>query len=157
MQDAGDWLRVDSENFAAAPIERIVERHPDIAAAAVYAVPDPRSGDQVMVCVELRPGARFDPEGLSAFLGSQADLGTKWPPRFVRLSSGLPLTATGKITKASLRAEGWQCSDPVYWSPGRGELRYRPLTDDDRRSLRAEFDQHDRSQLLDPAVLPALD
>ncbi len=153
----GDWLRVDSENFAAAPIERIVERHPDIAAAAVYAVPDPRSGDQVMVCVELRPGARFDPDGLSAFLGSQADLGTKWPPRFVRLSSGLPLTATGKITKASLRAEGWQCFDPVYWSPGRGDLRYRPLTDDDRRSLRAQFDQHDRSQLLDPAVLPALD
>ena len=26
----GDWLRVDSENFAAAPIERVVERHPDI-------------------------------------------------------------------------------------------------------------------------------
>ena len=25
-----DWLRVDSENFAAAPIERIIERHPDV-------------------------------------------------------------------------------------------------------------------------------
>ncbi len=52
-----DWLRVDSENFAAAPVERIVERHPDVAAVAVYAVPDPRSGDAVMAAVELRPGA----------------------------------------------------------------------------------------------------
>ena len=122
----GDWLRVDSENFAAAPIERVVERHPDVAAAAVYAVPDPRTGDQVMAAVELRPGATFDPEGFAAFLVAQPDLGTKWPPRFVRVSPGLPLTATGKITKAPLRAEAWQCADPVFWSPGRGELRYRP-------------------------------
>ncbi len=43
-----DWLRVDSENFAAAPVERILGRHPDVVAAAVYPVPDARerrSGD----------------------------------------------------------------------------------------------------------------
>ena len=154
---AGDWLRVDSENFAAAPIERIVERHPDVAAAAVYAVPDPRSGDQVMATVELRPGARFDPDAFAGFLGSQADLGTKWPPRFVRLSPGLPLTATGKITKASLRAEGWQCPDPVFWYSGRGALRYRPLTDEDRQALHAQFAEHGRSGLLGIGGAPALD
>ncbi len=153
----GDWLRVDSENFAAAPIERVIERHPDVAAAAVYAVPDPRSGDQVMAALELRPGARFDPVAFAAFLGSQTDLGTKWPPRFVRLSPGLPLTATGKVTKASLRDVGWQCADPVFWSPQRGELRYRPLTDDDRRALRAQFADHGRTQLLGLGGAPALD
>ena len=36
-----DWLRVDGENFAAAPVERILERIPDVVLAAVYAVPDP--------------------------------------------------------------------------------------------------------------------
>ena len=36
-----DWLRVDGENLAASPIERILVRHPSIAEAAVYAVPDP--------------------------------------------------------------------------------------------------------------------
>src|SRR5262249_52617658 len=41
-----DWLRVDSENFAAAPIERIIARHPDVKAVVVYAVPDPRTGDR---------------------------------------------------------------------------------------------------------------
>ena len=150
----GDWLRVDSENFAAAPIERVVERHPDVAAAAVYAVPDPRSGDQVMAALELRPGATFDPDGFAAFLGAQADLGTKWPPRLVRLSPGLPLTATGKITKAPLRAQGWECADPVFWSPERGELRYRPLTEDDRRALRAQFASHGRAPLLGAGAAP---
>jgi fatty-acyl-CoA synthase len=145
----GDWLRVDSENFAAAPVERIVERHPDVAAAAVYAVPDPRTGDQVMTALELRPGARFDPDGFAAFLGAQPDLGTKWAPLFVRVSPALPLTATGKITKTALAAEGWRCQDPVFWSRDRGTLRYRPMTDDDRLALAAEFDAHGRTGLLD--------
>ena len=29
---SADWIRVDGENFAAAPIERILGRHPDLAA-----------------------------------------------------------------------------------------------------------------------------
>jgi len=110
-----------------------------------------------MATLELRGGAEFDPEGFATFLGAQSDLGTKWPPRFVRLSRGLPLTATGKITKASLRAEGWSCSDPVFWSPERGELRYRLLTEEDRRALRAQFEDHGRSHLLGVGGAPALD
>jgi fatty-acyl-CoA synthase len=35
-----DWLRVDGENFAAAPVEGILQRHPDVVLASVYAVPD---------------------------------------------------------------------------------------------------------------------
>jgi fatty-acyl-CoA synthase len=99
----------------------------------------------------------FDPDGFATFLGAQRDLGTKWPPRLVRLSPALPLTATGKITKAPLRAEGWQCPDPVFWSPGRGALHYRPLTDEDRLALRAEFEEHGRSHLLGSDGGPALD
>ena len=33
-----DWLRVDGENFAAAPVEAILTRHPDVILASVYAV-----------------------------------------------------------------------------------------------------------------------
>jgi fatty-acyl-CoA synthase len=142
-----DWLRVDSENFAAAPVERIVERHPDLAAVAVYAVPDPRSGDEVMAAVELRDGVSFDPDGFAAFLSGQSDLGTKWSPRYVRVMDSLPLTATGKITKEPLRRASWQCDDPVFWAPDRGSRRYRPLTGDDRERLRHEFARHGRSAL----------
>ena len=57
----GDWLRVDSENFAAGPVEAILSRHPDLAVVAVYPVPDTASGagDQVMVALETAPGQRL--------------------------------------------------------------------------------------------------
>ena len=49
------------------------------------------------------------------FLAAQGDLGTKWAPRFVRMSASLPATATNKVLKRSLRAERWNCADPVLW------------------------------------------
>jgi fatty-acyl-CoA synthase len=143
-----DWLRVDSENFAAAPVERIIERHPDFSAVAVYAVADPRSGDEVMAAVELRPGAPFDPDGFASFLSAQPDLGTKWSPRYLRLVEALPLTATGKITKEPLRRASWRTDDPVFWAPDRGRPAYRLLTGDDRAALTDEFTSHGRAALL---------
>ena len=51
--------------------------------AAVYAVPDPVVGDQVMAAVQLRPGVdALDPAAVAEFLAAQGDLGTKWAPRF---------------------------------------------------------------------------
>ena len=41
---SGDWLRVDSENFAAGPVEAVLSRNPDLAVVAVYPVPDTASG-----------------------------------------------------------------------------------------------------------------
>ena len=38
-----DWMRVDGENLAAGPIERILQRLPEINHVAVYAVPDEQS------------------------------------------------------------------------------------------------------------------
>ena len=65
----GDWLRVDSENFAAAPVERIIARYPDAAAAAVVGVPDPLAGDQILVAIEPTAGTQFDAEDFAVFLG----------------------------------------------------------------------------------------
>ena len=102
-----DWLRVDGENFAAAPVERILARHPEVVLAAVYAVPDPDVGDRVMTAFQLRPGATFDPDGFASFLAAQPDLGTKWTPRFVRIAATLPVTETSKVLKRVLRRERW--------------------------------------------------
>jgi fatty-acyl-CoA synthase len=143
-----DWLRVDGENFSAAPIERILQRHPDVLLAAAYAVPDPHVGDQVMVAVELKPGAVFDPEAFDGFLDEQADLGTKWRPRFVRVAASFPLTHTNKIKKRDLRREHWETTDPIWWKPNR-DAGYRPFSDSDAKELNAEFEQAGRAQLLD--------
>jgi fatty-acyl-CoA synthase len=132
-----EWLRVDGENFAAAPVERILARHPDIAEVAVYAVPDEVVGDQVMAAVVPGPDG-FDGTGLAAFLADQADLGTKWAPRYVRLVDALPATSTNKVLKRELRTEGWDVTEPVWWRPER-DGDYVELTDDDAAALRARF------------------
>lgn len=109
----GDWLRVDGENLGTAPIERVLARHPDVTEVAVYAVPDPAVGDQVMAALVLATGAEFDADKFRAFLSEQPDLGPKQWPSYVRVSTGLPRTATFKILKRQLSAEGLDCADPV--------------------------------------------
>ncbi|MDT0475584.1 AMP-binding protein [Streptomyces sp. DSM 41014] len=123
---ADDRLRVDSENLAAAMIENILARYPGATAVAVYAVPDPVTGDQVMAAV----AGAFAPDAFAAFLDAQPDLGTKMAPRFVRVVPRMPVTATNKIHRALLRREGVRCADPVWWRPP-GERAYRPLTPED--------------------------
>jgi len=130
---SNDWLRVDGENFAAAPVEAIVGRHPDVRSVAVYAVPDDPVGDRVMVAIELRAGAAFDPAAFDAFLSGQPDLGPKWLPSFVRVTGELPKLASMKVDKRRLRQEAWR-AEPLFWRPARGE-RLRPLDDADRARL----------------------
>ncbi|MFI2560243.1 AMP-binding protein [Nocardia farcinica] len=140
-----DWIRVDSENFASAPIERILARHPGIATAVVYGVPDPRTGDQVMAALLPLPDHPFDPDEFAAFLDAQPDLGTKWRPGLVRVVTDLPQTGTGKVDKQALRRQAWLCGDPVYT---RTNGTYRPLTEDARAAVAATFAEHGRLALL---------
>jgi fatty-acyl-CoA synthase len=129
-----DWLRVDGENFAAAPVEEIIQRHPDVVLASVYAVPDTVVGDQVMVALHLGEGRAFDPEGFAGFLAAEEDLGTKWAPRYVRISAELPVTATSKVLKRALRAEGWRSTDQIWWRPVK-DGPYRLLLPEDADAL----------------------
>lgn len=101
-----DWMRVDGENLTAAPIERILLRHGAINRIAVYAVPDERVGDQVMAAVVLNEGHTLDPDSFAAFLDAQPDLSPKARPRYVRIAADLPSTATHKVLKRRLIAEG---------------------------------------------------
>jgi fatty-acyl-CoA synthase len=142
-----DWIRVDGENFAAAPIERILARFPGADGVAVYAVPDSRTGDQVMAAIEMRAGTTFDPETFATFLGGQRDLGTKWSPRYVRIVDALPVGATNKIDKRPLRAERWETTDALYRRAPRAAT-YEPFTAADASALRAEFDANARANLL---------
>jgi fatty-acyl-CoA synthase len=127
----GDWLRVDGENLGAAPIERIIARHPDVAEVAVYGVPDPTVGDQVMTAVVPRPGTMLDPTEFATFLAAQPDLGPKQLPRYVRIATALPRTATYKVVKRVLTAQGLDCGDdPVWHRPGADATFQRRLPGD---------------------------
>lgn len=140
----GDRLRVDSENFAAAPVERILGRFAPAAAVAVFAVPDERTADdQVMATIELVEGAVFDPAAFEAFLAEQPDLSAHWAPRYVRIGR-LPVGATTKVDKRPLRAERWWTDDPVFWRPTRHDP-YRRFTADDLAALEQRFATHGRN------------
>lgn len=114
----GDWLRVDGENLAAAPVERVLLRHPAVAEAAVYAVPDPKVGDQVAAALTLR--GPLDPAGLETFLAAQEDLSAKAWPRYVRVVDELPRTATNKVLKRALSAAGVPAPGSAWVRADRG-------------------------------------
>jgi fatty-acyl-CoA synthase len=114
-----DWIRVDGENFASRSVESIVVQCGIVRASAAYAVPDSAVGDRVMVAVELREGYTFDPADLDLFLDNHPDLSPKWRPSFVRVVDALPVLASLKVDKRTLRREAWECADPVWWRNSR--------------------------------------
>jgi fatty-acyl-CoA synthase len=145
-----DWLRVDGENFPAAPVEAVVGRHPDVVLCAAYGVPDAESGDQVMVALVLRHGARFDGAAFAAWLEASAELGPRWRPRYVRLAARLPVTPTNKVLVRELVHQKVRADrvggDRIYVRP-RHEAAFRPFTAEDESSLRAQLEASGRSRL----------
>jgi fatty-acyl-CoA synthase len=121
-----DWMRVDGENMAAGPIERILERLPGISQVAVYAVPDDRVGDQVMAALVLRDGARMRPDDFASFLAAQPDLSPKAWPRYVRINTHLPTTATNKILKRALMTAGASAEGGALWTRAARGRVYSP-------------------------------
>ena len=149
---SADWMRVDGENFAGAPIERIVMRHPDVILAAVYGVPDPEIGDRVMAALQLVPGSQWDAAEFGAFLGEQTDLGPKWVPTFVHIVEQLPLTQTNKVIKRELVLRRWHDVEnnenaQVWWRAGK-EIRFERFTKSDADALRAKFERSNRGSIL---------
>ena len=95
----------------------------------MYAVPDARVGDQLMVTLVLRDDADLDPAGFEAFLGEQPDLSPKAWPRFVRIADALPSTATNKVLKRELAARGTRPEGGVLWR--RDGTRFVPQTENE--------------------------
>ena len=144
------WIRVDGENFLARPIEDVLQRHPDIYLCAVYAVADSDAGDRVMATVVLAEEAVFDGDAFARFLGEQADFSPKWWPTFVRIATQIPQTATHKILKRDLRAQGFsprEISDPIFHR-ARGDSGYQRFDEAAFAELRERFVANGRDHLL---------
>ena len=139
-----DWMRVDGENMAAVTIEGVMARFPSAALVCAYGVPDVDVGDQIMLAILLRDGESFEPQAFARFLREQTDLGTKALPRYVRICEELPMTSSNKILTRQLRAESWDCPDPVWLRDGDG---YRLMTSHDITTLRNQFEARGRGIL----------
>jgi len=96
VKSGGEWISsIDLENHAAS--------HPDIAACAIIAVPHPKWDERpVLVAV---PAGEARPT-LADMHGHMAPHFAKWQlPDDIVLVDELPLTATGKVSKLTLRRQ----------------------------------------------------
>jgi fatty-acyl-CoA synthase len=147
-----DWIRVDGENFPAAPVEEALLRHPGVVAAAVYGVPDEQAGDQAMACLVLQEGVAFDGAAFAGWLDVQPDLGPKWRPRYVRITAAMPTTGTNKIIKRDLARQKYRLDlvggDAMYVR-GRGEDVFRMFTADDEAAVKTALKTGGRERFWD--------
>jgi fatty-acyl-CoA synthase len=147
-----DWLRVDGENFPAAPIEAALAQHPDVVLASVYGVPDDQAGDQVMAGLVLRDGASFHPAEFASWVDTRDDVGPKWRPRYIRILHDPPTTGTNKIVKRALVHQKWRSDrvgDDRIYVRARGDAGYRPFTAEDERALQDSFVRYQRERFWD--------
>ena len=102
-----DVIRRSGENVSATEVESVLCAMPGIVEAAAIAVPDALRGEEVKVCLTLRPGLSRDdlpPEAIMAFCRER--LARFKLPRYIAYLAELPKTASGKIAKPALRPAG---------------------------------------------------
>ncbi len=89
------------ENIYPREVEEFLFRHPKIAAASVFAVPDPKYGEVPCAWVQPAPGERLTDAEVRQFCEGQ--IAHYKIPRYIRVVDTFPMTVTGKIQKFIMR------------------------------------------------------
>jgi acyl-CoA synthetase (AMP-forming)/AMP-acid ligase II len=93
-----EMINRGGEKISPMEIETVLLAHPAVAEAAVFGVPDPKYGEEVEAAVVLK--AQAEPEGLRIFCRERlADFKV---PKVIRIVSGLPKNAMGKVERRVL-------------------------------------------------------
>jgi carnitine-CoA ligase len=96
-------IRRRGENLSPAEVEAALERHPDVAEAAVIGVPSELSEQDVKAFVTAAPGRTVDVADVHAFAGRH--LARFKVPRYFEIVDELPHTPTGRLAKHRLNVE----------------------------------------------------
>jgi long-chain acyl-CoA synthetase len=97
-----DMFVSGGENIYPADVERMLERHPDIAQAAVVPIDDDIKGQKPVAFVIKKSGRALDGEAVKRF--ALANAPAYQHPRFVWFVDELPLASTNKLDRAALHA-----------------------------------------------------
>ncbi len=82
-------------------VDLLLERHPDIAEACAFGLPDPIAGELVAAAIVLKPGVAFDPEAIKAWCRTMARPDAV-PSRLFALEA-IPRNERGKLVRADVR------------------------------------------------------
>src|SRR2546430_13671288 len=96
-------IRRRGENLSPAEVEQVLERHPDIAEAAVIGVPSDLSEEDVKAFVVPVDGRSPDLAAVHAF--AQERLARFKVPRYIDVVAELPHTATDRLAKDKVPRE----------------------------------------------------
>jgi crotonobetaine/carnitine-CoA ligase len=99
-----DYIRRRGENISTFEMEAIFRQHPALKDLAVHAVLSPLGEDEVKITAELQADALLTEEEL--FRWSVERVPWFAVPQYVEFREELPRSATGKVLKEQLRAEG---------------------------------------------------
>ena len=99
-----DLINRGGEKINAEEVEQLLVTHPNVANAAVVAMPDPRLGERTCAYLVTVDGAVLSMSEMREHLQARGVAKFKWPERleFVR---AFPQTNVGKIDKKRLRAD----------------------------------------------------
>ncbi|MEN0013100.1 MAG: class I adenylate-forming enzyme family protein [Solirubrobacteraceae bacterium] len=98
-----DMLKVGGENVAAGEIEGHIINHPDVAQVAVVGAPDARYGEVAVAYIQVEPGATVTDVDIVEFCTGQ--IASFKVPRYVRIVTEFPVTASQKVRKVALREQ----------------------------------------------------
>jgi fatty-acyl-CoA synthase len=99
---AKDVIKSGGEWISSIALENLIMGHPEVAQAAVIAMPHPKWDERPLLLVVPKPGATPKPEDILAFY--EGKVAKWWIPDAVEFVESLPMTATGKVWKAALKA-----------------------------------------------------
>ncbi|SPE53694.1 Long-chain-fatty-acid-CoA ligase [Streptomyces netropsis] len=100
---AKDVIKSGGEWISSVELENHLMAHPEVAEAAVVAVPDDKWGERPLAAVVLKDGSVVEYAALRSFLGERV---ARWqlPERWVLIPS-VPKTSVGKFDKKVLRKQ----------------------------------------------------
>ncbi|MFF1476214.1 long-chain fatty acid--CoA ligase [Streptomyces sp. NPDC058301] len=100
---AKDVIKSGGEWISSVDLENALMAHPEVAEAAVVAVPDEKWGERPLATVVLKPGATADYAALKDFLARSV---AKWqlPERWT-IVEAVPKTSVGKFDKKVIRKQ----------------------------------------------------
>jgi len=99
-----EMINRGGESISATVIEELIDRHPDIVAVAVVAMPDPLMGERVCAYVQTKNGCELTFETIIAFLREEKASVLELPER-IEFIEQMPYTPAQKTDKKALQAD----------------------------------------------------